>query len=287
MVRLDALAQLLEGEGLYNVAKLVRAAGASIIRSAAYHQEADARSAHLAEEVRNIAGELSAIKLDIELLDALRAGATAIAEGRLPLIDETPNPYVCRRCGHVRLVYPEDNCPRCNSRPRTFERFPPVYWLEAMDPMEVTKWLESTPLEVRQLIEGISEVDLSREIVEGEWTLKDLLTHLRDAQGVLDFRINLLVEKDNPIIESKAVFKWATDDSARPASSMDIFDTYLDSRRGTVETLREIPLDAWWREGKHEEFGTINIKQQASYFATHELTHLPQFHSLIDRLTAS
>lgn len=35
------------------------------------------------------------------------------------------------------------------------------------------------------------------------------------------------------------------------------------------------------RTGRHEEFGVVSIKQQASYFAAHELTHLPQIARLV------
>ena len=41
------------------------------------------------------------------------------------------------------------------------------------------------------------------------------------------------------------------------------------------------PLADWWRTGRHEEFGVVSIKQQVSYFASHELTHLPQIERLV------
>lgn len=281
IARLEALAQTLEGQGQYNVAKLARAAGASLVRSSARGLEVDSSRESLSAQVESVAGELSDLQLDPDLVQALRSGSQAIAEGRLAMIDETPHPYVCRTCGHVALAPPGGNCPRCNARPRTYQRFPPVYWLEAMDPMEAIHWLRRTPEQVSEMIEGVGEEELSREVVEGEWSVRDLLTHLRDAQGVLDFRVNLLVEEENPTIESKAVFEWATDDSARPATSREIFDTYRSSRRQTLEVLERIPLSEWWREGKHQEFGVVSIKQQASYFATHELTHLPQIQFLL------
>ena len=287
LIRLHAIAHKLEGEGQYNIAKLARAAADSLLRTAAYPIELPSQKEKLASEVHAIAERLDDLEVHVDLVESLKAGASALGEGRLPMLDETPHPYVCRTCGHVELYLPSSNCPRCNAWPRTFRRYPPVYWLEAMDPFEVMNWLLRTPDEVLRLINGIGEDDMCREIIEGEWTIRNVLTHLRDAQGVLDFRVNLLIEKDNPTIESKAVFEWAKEESERPASSMEIFNTYLGSRRKTLETLRGISLEDWWREGRHEEFGTISIKQQASYFATHELTHLPQIEFLRERLSTS
>jgi predicted Zn-ribbon and HTH transcriptional regulator len=287
LIRLHAIARKLEGEGQYNVAKLARAAADSLLRTAAYPIELPAQKEKLAGEVDGIAARLSDLEMHVDLVESLRAGASAIREGRLPMLEDTPHPFVCRTCGHVELDMPSSNCPRCNAWPRTFQRYLPVYWLDEMDPFEATNYLSQTPDDVMRLINGTREDDMCREVVVGEWSIRNVLAHLRDAQGVLDFRVNLLIEKDNPTIESKAVFEWAKKESERPASSMEIFDTYLASRCKTLETLRGIPLADWWRKGRHEEFGTISIKQQASYFATHELTHLPQIEFLRERLTAS
>ena len=46
-------------------------------------------------------------------------------------------------------------------------------------------------------------------------------------------------------------------------------------------SLLALRLESEGRVGRHEEFGVVSIKQQVSYFAAHEITHLPQ----IERLT--
>lgn len=284
LIRLYALARKLEEEGQYNVAKVARATADSIVRSKAYTLQLSSRKDELSREGMSIYEDLASFDLNEGLLNAFKVGASALGEGRLTMFDETPHPYICRYCGHAELEYPRGNCPRCNRQPRTFQRFPPVFWLEAMDPLETVQWLEKTPKTVKELISGLSEEDLSREVIEGEWGIREILTHLRDAQGVLDFRVNLLIKEDAPIIESKAVFEWAKSESGSPDTSIDIFETYHASRLKTLRALQGIALKDWWREGRHEEFGKISIKQQTSYFATHELTHIPQIESLISHL---
>jgi hypothetical protein len=97
------------------------------------------------------------------------------------------------------------------------------------------------------------------------------------------FRIDLFLKEENPVLESKAVFAWARDENERPPSVREIFDAYQSSRREMVAKLEAIPLADWWRTGRHEEFGVVSIKQQVSYFASHELTHLPQIKRLVNR----
>ena len=102
----------------------------------------------------------------------------------------------------------------------------------------------------------------------------------RDAQGVFDFRVDLFLKEAHPILEAKAVFAWAKNEAERPPSARDIFETYRGSRAETLRKLKSLPLVDWWRTGEHEEFGTVTLRQQVSYFAAHESTHLSQIKAL-------
>jgi predicted Zn-ribbon and HTH transcriptional regulator len=276
LVHLLSLALRLEGEGQYNLAKLTRAAADSMSRHAAWELDLPRDKESLAREVERIADSLD----DADLATALRAGASTLTEGRLALIHETPHPYVCRACGHLTLGGVPEKCPDCGAWGGTFQWFPPVYWLEALDPAEALERLRKTPLEVAALLDGLSEEALSRPADDGGWAIRNIVSHLRDAQGVISFRIDLFLQEENPVLEAKAVFAWATNEAERPPSTREIFETYQISRREMIVKLESIPFADWWRTGRHEEFGEVSIKQQVSYFASHEVTHLPQIERL-------
>ena len=220
---------------------------------------------------------------DANLQTAFRAGASALTSGRLPLIHEIPHPYVCRTCGFLTLGGVPEKCPDCGAWGGTFQWFPPVYWLEALNPTESLERLRKTPLEVAALIEGLTEEAMNHPAEDGGWAIRNIISHLRDAQGVIAFRIDLFLKEENPVLESKAVFAWARDENERPPSTREIFEAYHASRREMIAKLKKIPLADWWRTGQHEEFGVVSIKQQVSYFASHELTHLPQIERLVNR----
>jgi hypothetical protein len=69
---------------------------------------------------------------------------------------------------------------------------------------------------------------------------------------------------------------WSWNQEARPATTQEVLDAYLASRARVLERLRGAPADAWWRTGRHREFGRLTLTQQVSYFAAHEPTHLRQ-----------
>jgi hypothetical protein len=277
LVQLLSLALRLESEGQYDIAKLARAQADAISRRAAWELNLPNDKETLATDIERIAASLD----DADLQAAFRAGASALTSGRVPLIEQTPHPYVCRTCGHLALINAPKKCPTCGAWGETFQWFPPVYWLEALDPAEALEQLRKTPLEVAALIEGLSEEALTRPAPDGGWAIRNVISHLRDAQGVLDFRIDLFLKEENPVLEMKQVWTWAKNEAERPPSTREIFETYLSTRREVIAKLETIPLADWWRTGSHEEFGVVSIKQQASYFASHELTHLPQIERLV------
>jgi len=283
-----ALAAKLEGHGQYNNAKLMRAAAESITRRAAYRLDLPTDQGELVGEIERAAHALAAFEVGEDIINALQRGAAAMAEGRLPLIHETPQPCVCRTCGHLVLGDSAQKCPVCGAWPATFRQFLPVYWLDALQPLAALKQLRQTPLDVAALLDGLSEADLSQVPDDGGWAIRNIVSHLRDAQGVLSVRLSLLLEQTNPSLESKAVFQWATREEERPPTTQQIFDTYRASRLDTIAHLESIPLADWWRTGRHEEFGTVTVRQQVSYFASHEITHLPQIELLrVQRLGAA
>lgn len=280
LIHLLALAARLEGEGQYNNAKLARAAAEALARQAAFELALPSTRGALVGEIERAVAALGRLGFEQALLNAMKRGAAAMAAGRLPLIHETPHAYVCRTCGHLVLGEPAEKCPTCAARPATFKRFLPVYWLDALDPIAALGRLRQTPLDVAALLEGLSEEVMGQRPADGGWAIRNIVSHLRDAQGVLSFRLGLFLEREHPKLESKAVFEWATKEEERPPTPMEILETYRASRQETITKLENIPLRDWWRTGQHEEFGIVTLKQQVSYFASHEITHFPQLETL-------
>jgi hypothetical protein len=279
LIQLLSLALRLEGEGQYNLAKIARAKADSLGRRAAWELNLPSDKETLASDIERVAASLD----DADLQIAFRTGASALTSGRAPLIQEIPHPYVCRTCGHLTLGGVPEKCPDCGAWGGTFQWFPPVYWLEALDPTQALERLRKTPLEVAALIEGLAEDEMTRKPADGSWAIRNAVSHLRDAQNVIASRIDLFLQEENPVLEMKAVWTWARDENERPPSTREIFDAYQSSRQEMIAKLESIPFADWWRTGRHEEFGVVSIKQQVSYFASHELTHLPQTKRLVNR----
>ncbi len=280
LIHLFALASRLEEEGQYNLAKLARAAADSLCRQAAYPPGLPTDSDRLVADIQQTIAALSRLNVSADLLSAWQRGTELMAQGELSLITVTPHPYVCRTCGQITLSPPAAPCPTCGAWGETFQKFMPNYWFDALEPPAAMQRLRQTPTEVEKLLEGLSDAQLDWQPPDKGWAIRNILTHLRDAQSVLAFRLDLFRQEENPALEAKAVWTWAADEAERPFTARDIFAVYKAARAETVAGLEQLPLTHWWRTGRHAEFGVVTLRQQVSYFAAHEVTHLSQMESL-------
>ena len=184
---------------------------------------------------------------------------------------ETPHPYVCRTCGHLVLKEPSVNCPVCNARPQTFKKFLPVYWLDALDPFDVLERLRQTPQGAAALMEGLTEGDMNQVPEDGGWNIRNAVSHLRDAQGVMEFRINLMIDQDNPKLESKAVFEWAAEKMICPISRPSSGNLWMIFNR---KFLKLVQLRRTWtcqcRERQDAGSGFLRICSIKSSNLTHK-----------------
>ena len=245
-------------------------------RAAYTHPLPTGRQALLAETGQALAS-LAELDLPPELRSALMHSQVTLAEDRLTAYGDIPDPFVCRTCGSLVLQLPA-SCQGCGAHPDTFKRLRPTYWIDAYDPLEALERLRNTPALIAAALDA-ANLDTalhpaSAQPAPGEgWTLSQAFSHLNDSQAVLDYRLNLILDQDNPVLEAKALYEQAASPTATPG---ELFAAYRASRVRTIARLESLPLKDWWRRGQHQEFGELTLTQQVSYFACHELSHLPQ-----------
>lgn len=280
IARLSALANRFGAEGQINLHKLMEAAIYAETRRTGWTHQPEVTPETMGQELEAIIDDLEGDGFAPDFITALERGRHALAEGRLPLIDETPDAYVCRTCGHIAVTQPPDRCPGCGAWPRRFRHFLGTFNLEAPDPLETLAALAEAPDVVKVLIAGLSEETMTRQPAGGGWSIRDIIQHLDDAQGVLGGRLELMIEQDNPDLTSQAVFAWVGEEERRPPTTREILAAFRETRETIIARLESLPLKDWWRTGQHEEFGTVTILHQASYFAFHEPYHFPQIEAL-------
>jgi uncharacterized damage-inducible protein DinB len=273
VIQFVRVARGLERDGLYNAAKLFWAAAFSTeVRESVRRGipiDPDVRE----REMNAAISELQAAGARPEFIAALEAGRRAARENRIIPRSEIPEVSVCRDCGEIMVGTSPPKCPSCGARAVTFREILPIHFLEPLAPQEALKTLHSAADEIAEVIRGLSEAQMAQVPAPGRWSIRDALHHLLVAQSLLAGRLDKLLAEENPTLSALA--SWMIP-SPEAVSAGEMLEQFRISRQHTVARLLNLPLQAWFRTGQHEEFGQVTLLHQASYFARHERYHLPR-----------
>jgi hypothetical protein len=274
LIRLARAARGLEAGGFNNGAKLLWGLlFAEEVRAS--NEQGVPRGAELDAELGAIAESLKADGVNPAVLTALENARAAVREERTIPHPDIPDVYVSRTSGEVFLSDPPAFT-ASNDHLLGLRKFPAIWYFDSLPPHEVLAALTAAPDLIESQLNGLSADQMNQSPVPGEWSVRELLGHLLMAQELLAVRVEKLLAEENPSLQGLAV--WAMEQ--KPLSPSEILERYRASREHVVTRLKAIPFADWWRAGWHEEFARVTILDQATYFARHEMSHIPQFAQL-------
>lgn len=267
LVDLARIARALEDEGRYLAARLFHAA---------LHGEATRRSEARPRSDEEVAGAIDAVVPHLEaaghdaaLVSAIRSVSRMLRAAEDRFEGDMADLHVCRLCGREMVGTVPERCPSCGAGTLSFERVLPIYFLEPLPSDRLIAALAELPERVSRLCRSVPEEDAAH----GEWPLREVLSHLVGAQRLLGGRAVRTLEEDEPQLRPVPSAAVTTGTERRPT----VADLLSDLRTGRDELLglfRGISAAQWERVGHHGEWGPITIRQQLSYIARHEHSHL-------------
>ncbi len=271
-LRLIRAARGLEAGGFYNAAKLLWAAlYASEIKAAG--GEVIPKGEDLDRDLAAILDEWRTTGVNPALVAALEKGRAAVREDRTIPYDDIPAVSVSRTTGDMFLGDPPEFTDNHDHR-LGLRSFTPVWYLEPLSRHEALAALEYGPALIEAEIVGLTLEQMTMITpAPGEWTMRELLNHLMMSQELFAARVDKILSETNPSLEGMAV--WAM--TQKLLSPDQIVERYRASREHTVARLKAISPEDWRRAGQHSEWGRQTVLDQATYFARHEASHMPQF----------
>lgn len=134
--------------------------------------------------------------------------------------------------------------------------------------------IEALPAQLRELIAGATDEQLSRPYREGGWTSFQVIHHLADSHMNMFVRVHLIVTEDNPPLKPYGQDEWAklTDASGQPVEpSLKILEGVHER---LVKLYRALPEAAWTRTAFHPERGPLTLVSLLKLYADHGEKHL-------------
>ncbi len=141
------------------------------------------------------------------------------------------------------------------------------------DIQESLKQIETYTIRLREVVDSLSEEELSRTYRDGSWTVRQLVHHIADSQLNMYQRLKLALTDDNPTVPNFDQDKWAVQpDTELPVeSSLKILEGINERIVSLGNSLTEEQLD---RTFTHEQSGVITVATKVAKLSWHEEHHL-------------
>ncbi len=123
---------------------------------------------------------------------------------------------------------------------------------------------------------------LTRAARRGEWSVREIIAHLRDHEALMFPRIYLIAVDNYPDLRRVATIEATEYD--RNDSPFMVMSQFRRLRQSTVGLLRELPRDAWQRAGVDLDNARVTIQDLALELIDHDAEHITQIdRTLIER----
>jgi len=142
------------------------------------------------------------------------------------------------------------------------------------------KALHEAADELRSQLVGLSERDLCRRPAPGEWSLKEIAAHVRDAEATFLERLRLIAGQEEPELPDIDVDAYVLERDYQRLDLHEVLQEFAQLRQRSSSLLWSLEPFEWEREGLHPYRGRLSIMQVARDMNEHDLGHLWQVRRL-------
>lgn len=144
-------------------------------------------------------------------------------------------------------------------------------------PKDLLDAFRAAPDIYTSLLEGCTQEQAqSARGGDEDWSVVEVVCHLRDAEERALDRMRLMRDENEPFMEGYDQDAWARE---RDYASQDLraaLGQFFGLRAQHVKELEALSPEGWERPGNHEEEGRITISAQTLHLVAHDVQHAAQ-----------
>ncbi|MGC4035482.1 MAG: DinB family protein [Chitinophagaceae bacterium] len=141
-------------------------------------------------------------------------------------------------------------------------------------PSSITTRLQYQHKSLLEIIEGLTDDQVHKKVIEGKWSAFENIVHLQTYQHVFIYRVREILTGSNPLFDRYV----ADNDPYFPIncakSTREIMQDLLSLRKDMCTEINNIKEEDLNKTGTHPAFGQMNIQQWLNFFLLHEAHHL-------------
>jgi len=145
-----------------------------------------------------------------------------------------------------------------------------------MERNDIVAYLRGAPDLVVHACQELTDEQLHQRPAAGDWSLIELVCHLRDSAIEEGMRARRMVEEDNPTLEpyderDRAIERnYIAEDCPKAMTALRAYLT------GYAYQLERFSEAEWERPGFHPEDGPVSVRMRAELEVEHTQAHLAQ-----------
>jgi len=137
---------------------------------------------------------------------------------------------------------------------------------------------------LRDLIAGLTDEQIRRQIIPGKWSVFENIVHLQTYQHTIMRRIRLILNDEKPVFtpytaEADPLFH----DNCR-LQTVEVIQDLINTRQAWASEMVSLPGSELQKEARHTTYGTMNLLFWLHFFLLHEAHHLFTIFKLVMEL---
>ena len=151
-------------------------------------------------------------------------------------------------------------------------------------PSALVYTLRSTPAVLDSLLPDLNEEEMSIRITSDEWSLKEILCHMRDVELEVNLpRIQKILSQENTFVAGVITDTWVVERNYAEQSGQEALREFIRARKVTFETLESLQTE-WYKPVRHSIFGSSTLIELVDVMVGHDKAHINQIHQVFKHL---
>ncbi len=126
--------------------------------------------------------------------------------------------------------------------------------------------------EIADLDEGLADFSPAK----GEWSIKEIICHLRDVEQIFQQRMVLMLEEEEPFLRGYNPQEMAIERDYPSEKWAMVLPAFLEIHKLNLDLLSRLEPFEWFRGAIHQERGHITIYDIAETLVDHFQLHIGQ-----------
>lgn len=139
--------------------------------------------------------------------------------------------------------------------------------------------LDMTPVVIARLIRESEPAALTRSPAPGKWSIRDIISHLADAEITFAFRLRQTIAEAHHVIQPFDQDGWTTQYAKLDAH--DALEAFSAMRRWNMLFIRAVGAAGESKLVTHPERGEMTFRTIIETMAGHDINHLTQIEDLV------